>query len=508
MTHLKRPSRRANAKRLLLSSLFFLSIGAGTSQAQQCPKPVFTPFDATINTYTTNGFNYAKLEFLPSLLDSSSVTFSYNMTGATTESGSSTTGTGAHFNVGITYVAVSATNTCGTTTLNFTVNVSNRFHELGQFQGHTYYRTPHHASWADADSMARSIGGNLIAINSPAEDFFLSRAVPDTMRAWIGLRKESGVWKWTNGDSYGPGDFSNWCPVQPDNWMNNQDYALIHSRGVPVGTDACWDDAQSPNNPETNEPNSFYAVVETVPATCTSSIAVTASTAVATFSTPDRIFIGYGPQSDTLNASLTGIGNPMFSWSGDAISMLNCTKCASPEFTPTKPGNYSFTVTATDRRGCTATATKTICVMDVRERNASGALTGDIWVCHGSADKDVALSSVAGHLGHGDALGRCNQACGSTARTILAGNQQAVGVSTVQVYPNPAQNEFFVEVPETEEAATVALMDIQGKVLEVRTVNPNDVRKVRFDLSNSPRGMYLVDVTYGDQRYHAKIVRQ
>jgi hypothetical protein len=522
MNHFKRSARRAMAKGLALSGLFLLASGAGKSQAQGCQKPVFKPFDATINAYGTSGIYSTRIDFLPSLLDSTNVSFSYIMTGATNASGSNTTGTGFRFNSGTTFVTVAATNSCGTTPLNFTVNVSERFYELGRYPStagpdqHVYYRTPYPASWHKADSMSRSINGNLVAINSVGEDFFVSRAVPDTMRAWIGLNKESGEWKWSNGKDgfkmYDPQYFQNWCPGQPDNWRGGQDYALIHSKGVAVGTDACWDDAHDSKVPDTNLVNNYYGVVETVPTTCNNSIELKAAASAVPIGTLERIFLGYGPQSDTLTAVGTGIGNLFYSWSGNGISMLNCTKCANPEFAPTKSGNFALTVTVTDRTGCTASATKTISVTDIRERDANGALTGNIWVCHMASGKSSTENptSTSGHMGHvishQDSLGKCGQALGTTSRVVLGGNQQEA--TDVQVYPNPTQNAFYVEVPQIEETATVTVMDIQGKVLETRSIGANDNRKVRFDLSTKPYGMYLVDVLYGDQRYHAKIVRQ
>jgi hypothetical protein len=409
-------------------------------------------------------------------------------------------------------VGVFANNGCGTFTLPLIVKVSDRFYEVGTYQNHTYFRTPYPASWQQADSMARSIGANLVAINSSDEDYFLSRAVPDTMRAWIGMNKEGGQWHWSNGDAYridDPNYFHNWCPGQPDNWLTGQDYGLIHSHGVPVGTDACWDDGHSPTVPGSGYINNYFAIVESNPVKCTDTIVVTASTTTPTNNPADKICLGYGPQTDTLNAIATGIGAITYSWSGDALSMLSCTKCANPEFKPIMAGNYSFTVTTIDRTGCITTSTRSICVKDIRERDSRGVLTGNIWVCHKANNTSMAVSpsNANGHIGHGDDLGKCGQACGSTARLMPAGTQEGE-ISVVQIYPNPTHNAFFVEVPQTEEVATVTLLEIQGKVIDSRKVNANDSRKVRFDLENNARGLYVIEVAYGETRFRGKIVRQ
>jgi hypothetical protein len=479
---------------LFLSSLLLLTVGVGTSLAQPpCPKPVFKPFDETINAYATYGTNNTKVEFLPSVEDSTGVAFGYNMTGATVANGTLSTGSGTRFYAGKTNVEVSATNTCGSTTLSFSVVIDQPFYKFGEFGGHHYFRTPTPGGWSQADSMAKSIGGNLVAINSAAESYFISRAIPDTQRAWIGLNKLSGQWAWTNGDPYVFGDttyYQNWCPGQPDNWLGGQNYACIHSTGIPVGAESCWDDAHSPVVPGTNERTDFYAIVEMKPTKC-----------VGTIAGASNLYLGYGPQSDILTASSSGIVNLTYSWAGMSTSMLSCTKCAQPEFTPTHGGNYVFSVNIIDHVGCATTATKNICVKDIRDGSS-----GNIWMCLGGSDTSVASSNVNNVLSLGGQLGKCGQTCGSLARHIHGGRK--IEAAEIKVYPNPTRDAFFVEIPQTEEVATVTLLDIQGKALMTQTVAANGDGKVRFDLGNSPRGMYIIEVTHGDQRFHSKVVCQ
>jgi aminopeptidase YwaD len=69
-------------------------------------------------------------------------------------------------------------------------------------------------------------------------------------------------------------------------------------------------------------------------------------------------------------------------------------------------------------------------------------------------------------------------------------DQQASPLGEIAVYPIPAQNLLFVELPENERIETITLMDLQGKVLLSQSdFNSNQTRLNIAELNN---GMYIL----------------
>ena len=89
---------------------------------------------------------------------------------------------------------------------------------MGQLGDSYYYCSYARVSWEKANREAQDIGGHLVAINSAAENEFLSRRLID-IRAYIGLndRAMEGDYQWTNGD---PFSFASWKNTQPDGGQN------------------------------------------------------------------------------------------------------------------------------------------------------------------------------------------------------------------------------------------------------------------------------------------------
>jgi hypothetical protein len=302
---------------------------------------------------------------------------------------------------------------------------------------------------------------------------------------------------------------------------------------------------------------------------CNCSIAVTPSNSVYTGGVATNIYLGYGPQKATLSANPTGSGPFTYTWSGASVSKLSCTSCKSPVFTPTKSGNYTFTVTVKNASGCTSTCTVTFCVKDIRvpdncysdddddDHHYYGGNDDDddhnyysnndddddncyskykrdncdddddnysktcysnsnrakVYLCHkpsyGSAyTVMVKVSDVKNHMTchSNDKLGKCTQSCGSTARMVF--EPESVVGDKVKVYPNPNNGSFDIDLPYFGDKAQISITDVQGKVVQRRDVTEADGHKIRIDLGPVARGVYLVDVSFGDQRIRTKMVVQ
>ncbi len=148
--------------------------------------------------------------------------------------------------------------------------------------------------------------------------------------------------------------------------------------------------------------------------TPTPSISVIPTSDVYTGGDPATLYLGYGPQSVQLVAS----GAERYAWS--PAEGLSDATAAAPVFTPMAAGRYTFTVTAYNGE-CTATASVTITVVDVRCGN------GKVALCHKGNTLCLPASAVAAHLrNHSeDRLG----ACGAWAVYEK--------LMRMQVYPNP-----------------------------------------------------------------------
>ena len=95
------------------------------------------------------------------------------------------------------------------------------------WNGHRYFLTPTATNYADARALAVSAGGYITAINSSAENLWLTQTFYSPSPQWIGLTDEvtEGIWIW---DSGVPTSFTNWGPGQPDN-SGNEDYAVFQT---------------------------------------------------------------------------------------------------------------------------------------------------------------------------------------------------------------------------------------------------------------------------------------
>jgi hypothetical protein len=282
------------------------------------------------------------------------------------------------------------------------------------------------------------------------------------------------------------------------------------------------------------------------------SITVKPSNKIYTGGIPTNIYLGYGPQKATLTAAATGAGAFSYKWSGSAISKLSCTTCKSPVFKPTAPGTYTFTVTISTPAGCASTCSVTFCVKDIRvpdkhyddddddhhysnndddddsnyskykrdncddddddyNRNShSNNNKAKVYLCHkpyyGSPYTiAVKMNTVAYHLAShpGDQLGKCNQSCGPNRRMAPAGETVS---HEAAVYPNPSNGSFVVELPYAEDGrAQITVTDVQGRLVQRRSVSDSDGRKIMLNLGDAARGVYFIEVVYGDQRFRTKL---
>ncbi|MFM6439732.1 MAG: Calx-beta domain-containing protein, partial [Microcystis panniformis] len=89
----------------------------------------------------------------------------------------------------------------------------------------TYYLTTA-TTWANAQTQAQAMGGNLVTINDAAENQFLVNTFGGSELFWIGFTDaaQEGNWQWIDGESV---TYTNWNSGEPNN-VGNEDYGVIN----------------------------------------------------------------------------------------------------------------------------------------------------------------------------------------------------------------------------------------------------------------------------------------
>ncbi|MFY0598936.1 MAG: HYR domain-containing protein [Cyclobacteriaceae bacterium] len=134
--------------------------------------------------------------------------------------------------------------TCGAV-VNYTASVDDNcisapfflpgFNFGGTFNGHTYFVSTVPNFWTEAEALAQSLGGHLVAINDQAENDFVSSLTTSTF--WIGLNDidNEGTFVWSNGD---PFTYNAWGVNEPNN-NNNEDVVEMSP------LNGLWNDAKT-----------------------------------------------------------------------------------------------------------------------------------------------------------------------------------------------------------------------------------------------------------------------
>ena len=231
---------------------------------------------------------------------------------------------------------------------------------------------------------------------------------------------------------------------------------------------------------------------------------------------PDIIYLGYGPQSVNLSATVIGEGTFAYSWTGSSTDLLSCTDCESPSFTPVEQGNYLFSLTVTNESDLCSTCDIVICVIDII---VPGTNMEKIFLCHVPPTNPnnpltlaISPNGVPGHipLHPGDHLGRCEQSCEdfSFKSGIIMGEMivsDDPGFTTI-LYPNPFIDEISLTI-ETDlaEFGNVEIYDLEGRmVCRHDNITPNLPCKFGKELN---KGLYLGVVRQGHEVQYMKIVK-
>ena len=246
------------------------------------------------------------------------------------------------------------------------------------------------------------------------------------------------------------------------------------------------------------------------PSSFSCSIAVTPSNTIYTGGIATNIYLGYGPQSATLTASVSSGSGYTYSWSPS--TRLSSSTAANPVFSPTVAGTYTYTCTATNSNGCSTNCTVTFCVVDANDYSSKGG--SKVIICHippgnpsNPQQLSISTNAVDAHLtGHaGDHLGPCYGGCGTGPKF----GSPAIAEEhnhEIMVYPNPTDGIINVEIPDLFTNADITIMDVAGRVIDQRVITDNKGGVAQFNLSNVAKGVYMVRINTGDDANVVKVI--
>ncbi len=262
--------------------------------------------------------------------------------------------------------------------------------------------------------------------------------------------------------------------------------------------------------------------VEVVGELPTCSITSMPSDPTFTGGVPTNLYLGYGPTSTKLKVNAPASGAP-YTYSWAPSTGLNSTITGDPTFTPTAEGTYTFVVTTTNKFGCKATCSITICVLDIRVPGTNGK---KVYVCHTPPGNptnvqllSVSVNAVSAHIfspGHGDRLGRCDQyICSSAAISSISSSfieedelpKMIEAISfKVTAFPNPSNSDFSVIVKSPNvEPIQVRVLDMFGReVFKQSNVSANSMLRIGQKFHS---GVYTIEALQGNKRQLVKVIK-
>ena len=228
--------------------------------------------------------------------------------------------------------------------------------------------------------------------------------------------------------------------------------------------------------------------------TCQTNVVVNPSPAVSIpdakafgSNTVNTVYPAYSfGSSINLSAVATG-GTPgyTYAWSNGVTT---------PADTVRPTANTSYTVTVTDTKGCTGTASKNINIADVGSTNTPG----NIILCHQTSQEtntiEVESNAVASHISHGDYLGPCS------APNILT-------LLRITAAPNPSSSYFVITVEGGDVAGkiTIIVTNALGEIIERK--DNVFTRSFRIGTGYLP-GAYFVHAVQANQKAGITLIKK
>lgn len=99
-----------------------------------------------------------------------------------------------------------------------------------------------------------------------------------------------------------------------------------------------------------------------------------------------------------------------------------------------------------------------------------------------------------------------NGRTGLIESTVVSTNNQLV--LPLSVYPNPAKNHIFVDLPKNSNSAVMRICDIRGRTMMEENINAEENSSFEVETSGLKPGIYFVQIPVGDKMHIGKLVIQ
>jgi hypothetical protein len=132
-----------------------------------------------------------------------------------------------------------------------------------------------------------------------------------------------------------------------------------------------------------------------------------------------------------------------------------------------------------------------------------------VMVCHNGKPLCISVNGLQEHLDHNDLLGNCASQS-ITQAAPLEMTEALLGVSKLQIYPNPSFGQFTLQLNDLKASkAQIVLMDQNGRTIEQRSIQLiNGQQSVIYNTRKFASGMYTVKVVSEDGVHTSKVVIQ
>ncbi|XP_078695704.1 snaclec anticoagulant protein subunit A-like [Branchiostoma floridae x Branchiostoma belcheri] len=104
--------------------------------------------------------------------------------------------------------------------------------EWSKYNNHCYKLMTDKVCWVKAKTGCEKHGANLASIKDVGENNFITGLIKNAPEGilplvWVGLKKQSGQWKWTDGSRVG---YKNWAPHEPNDILHKEDCGNMYSK--------------------------------------------------------------------------------------------------------------------------------------------------------------------------------------------------------------------------------------------------------------------------------------
>lgn len=204
------------------------------------------------------------------------------------------------------------------------------------------------------------------------------------------------------------------------------------------------------------------------------------------------VYLGYEPFECVTLLATAGGGYPGYDYQWSTGS-------TDKEIKVCPSVNTTYSVTVTDKAGCTVEAEVEVIVIDVR----CGKTGEKVLVCHvdEKTGEEVQMcidaDLVSKHLSHGDRLGDCDAAdpCGGSTRSAALDAAASSGLSCT-IFPNPNEGTFEVRLQLTDElngAIDLSIYNKLGQQIEHRRLRGLGTNvDIPIRIENQPAGIYFL----------------